>query len=424
MRKVIFILLTSFAFSAQTIQWQTNQTTEAIFTQTRELPMYDVALVLQAGSRFSKPGLANLAAKSTILGAKFTNKEQINGKLSALGSELYVYVNQNQVVYHLRSLSSVSPKETIDLFNLAVFSAAFPSQEVRHKKESIISDIAFEQTQPEEVAKQTLLKTLFPSSPNFYSPVNGYKDTLSNLNTSDLMTYKNFALSQPNTKIIMVGDLSKAQAKQIAKELSNKLGPSPSHSAFNEEPLSSTNDPQTISLKPDQKQTYFILATKLPVSPNEKKYVSFLLLNEMLGGNSSSYLFQRLRDQESIVFNIQSTFSPIDSFALFAISGQSPTNQTGYINKIITSAFSSPNNNIITEKRFKTAKKSLQNKITLKTNNNENKLNKLIRLSENNLGTQYQEWLLATLEKVTIKDIEKAMHSINPEQFYRVYVGF
>ncbi len=420
MKKLLLIVLASFSAAAQTVEWEADNHTKVIFVETKEIPIIDVAIAFHAGSRYAQPGLANFTGQATMLGSKFFNKEQVNAKVSITGSEIKTYVDEELTVYHLRSLSNISQETIVDQFNSAVFNAAFPSQELRLQKQNILSDIAYEQAQPEEVAKKHLYKSLFPSASRYNSPIKGYPDTIDNYHTSDLQKYHAKTLGQPYTTIIIVGNTSIDNAKRMSKALSQKL--IASNSTFTKEKLYTANDPQTISIKPEQKQSYFLLATKMPVSSTEKPFVTHLLLNEIIGGNSSSYLFQSLRDNEGLVSSIKSNFENIDDFSLLSISGQSQTKDNAKIDDLLNEAFKHKAN-IITEKRFKIAKESLKNKLLMNTSSNKKKLERLIVGAKNNHSINYDEWLIETLASVTIKDVAEALQHISDNQFYKVYLG-
>ena len=422
MRVLFLIFFFSVAHAANVVEWHTNRQIPVTFIQSHEVPMFDVALVFKAGSRYASPGLANFTGQSTLLGSKFQNKEQVNAKLNHSGSELNTIINPNSLIFSVRSLADTSVETVNELFNSAVFTSVFPSQEIRSQRASIISDITFDQTQPEAIAQQALYKLLFPSSPKFYSPINGYADTLENFHTSDLQIFHNKMLAQPGTSILIIGDLSEEKAKSIANNLSKKLPPLTT--SLKEERLDKDNTPQTISINPNQPQTYFTFATKLPIGEDTKDFVALLLLNELMGGNTSSFLYQTLRDQQGVVYDIHSDLTAIDDFSLFSISGQSDSKDTALIGIIIDKAFNAATSTeVLTEKRFNVAKKSLSNKLKLNKSSNSKKLHQLIYLSEHNLTTKHNEWLIQTLDSLNIKDVEKVLKNFKPNQFYKVYVG-
>lgn len=421
MKKFIILLLFSTPFAAETISWEINQT-KVFFVQNKEIPMIDIAIAFHAGSRYAKPGLANFTAQSTMLGSKFLNKEQVNAKLSIVGSEMNAFVDEELVIYHLRTLSDVPVKTISDQFHSAIFNAAFPSQEIRYQRQAILSNIAFEQDQPEEIAKGVLFKNLFPSAPKYVSSINGYTDTLENIHSSDLQQYHAKVLSQPDTSIIIVGDTTEENARQIAENLAYKSHPSAKR--LEKEVLNKNNEPQSISIKPEQKQTYFLFATKIPVASTDKTFVTYLLLNEVLGGNSSSYLFQTLRDKEGLVYEIHSNIEAIDDFAILSISGQSKTNNTKNITTLLENTFNNQQiDTVLAPKRIKIAKESLKNKLLLNVGNNQSKVMSILQTVKHNHEINYDQWLIETLNKITSNDIYEALKVLHSNQFYKVYVG-
>ena len=214
--------------------------------------------------------------------------------------------------------------------------------------------------------------------------------------------------------------MSEDNAKKLAESLSNKI--KKNKETLVKETLNKTNEPQTIAIQPEQPQHTFCSQPKYQ-RHLLIKLLTHLLLNEVLGGNSSSYLFQTLRDQEGLVYNVRSEFKNIDDFALLSISGQTKTKNTHLINKLLENAFESKKDTILTQKRFNIAKESLKNKLMLQSGTNGDRLRSIIKIAKDNHPVDYDIWLKRTLESITIKDVSQALESIHANQFYKVYVG-
>lgn len=402
-------------------QWETDKKTAVYFQPTPGLPMFDVALVVKAGSRSTTPGLAQLTVASVGLGSKFLNREQISAKLDQYGSEFNAYTSRDAIVFHLRTLSNTPVDQVVSIFKESLFYSAFPNHEVREQIKKTYHQLAVSQLNPKVIGEEAMMRALFPSAPFFYSPINGYADTLVNLSSTDLAHFHSKMLNPENTKIIILGDIDSDKASTIATQISDGMIASASLST--PETLSAKNDAQTISIKPDQPQTFFTFSTKLPVSLTNDQYAAWLVINELLGANSSSLLFQALRDNTPLVYSIHSKLKPIDDFALLSVSGESDKNEISKVDKIFNDLITNLKEHFVSDKQFAIAKKSLINKLLLSNTNNSEQLDQLVYLTTHNLSPGDHEKLIASIRSLSILDAKKALAQLNTKQFYRVYVG-
>ena len=67
-------------------------------------------------------------------------------------------------------------------------------------------------------------------------------------------------------------------------------------------------------------QIYFALGGE-GVSKNDSEYIKTILFNNILGGNSSSYLFQKLREELSLCYDISSFTTAFENTGELVISG-------------------------------------------------------------------------------------------------------
>lgn len=415
------LLILSPVFAAiQT--WETPQGVKVYYTQATEIPMVDIAVVSNAGSRYAPAGLAKLTVNSLILGSRHHNKNQLNALLATNGSLFETWVTRNIMVTHFRGLSSTPIAEQSSLLAEIIASPAFPENELKKQIEEQVSEIKHDATLPYAVANNELLKLLYKGSPGYSAPINGEITSIRQYTSLDLNKFHQKTFFAKNLSIIIIGDLPLNEAKKAANIISHQI-PNNKEAPLADKQLSEVNHPASKAIPFPGKQTTFIMANKNTLSLQDPDYAAFSVLIDLLGGGSYAELYQDLRNNKGLVYGVFSSFSPNDHFSTLSILGQ--TNKEN-LNKVEQStllllkkiATHGPDKKI-----FQIAKNSAYNEQKLIASNNTRKLHRIINIVALGLPIDFDESYLKAIGRVTYDDIKRLSGKLGNLEFYRVYVG-
>ena len=274
-------------------------TTNKLFPKERDLiketeNLYDLKLI---SSNIRIGNYSNLAFKIRFLNEKYTEKN----------------MNKYSIEFLLNTI-----------FNPDITDNEFRNDILSKNKLKLEKDI---NSLKDNKLKYTLFKLLetIKDKPYSYSSY-GSIEELEKINTSNLYEYYKKVITDNYIDVFVVGDVETSEIKNIFKE---KL----KANTFKKV----TNDILVTEIKPRQKlkritekdsanqSQLTILCSLNNLTDYERKYV-LLVYNEMLGGSSNSLLFNKVREQNSYAYYINSLAKSYDN-TLVIYSGIESSNE-------------------------------------------------------------------------------------------------
>ena len=151
---------------------------KAYFIQTKSLPIIDVEVSIDAGSRYdpeSKSGLAALTAQLLTLGTgsgkSSLTEAQIADEIADLGASISVAASGERTVLRIRSLSRTDLRDrVVQLASLILAKPSYDSKVLDREKQRLITAQLEAQTKPETILQQNLRKAVYGKYPLAYFP--------------------------------------------------------------------------------------------------------------------------------------------------------------------------------------------------------------------------------------------------------------
>jgi zinc protease len=306
--------------------WQTTSGTPVYFVPTHDIPMIDMQVVFKAGSSQDEKqwGLATLTNALLNEGSLKHSADQIAESFDNVGAKYRNQVDRDQAIVGLRSLSkSDYLKPALDMFVEVLTDPAFSDSALARVKPQLLAAIQYGQQQPMVVAAHAFYQAIYGEHP-YAHPPEGALSTIGLLTQQDVVRFYRRYYTSKNAAIIMVGDLSKGQAKKIAETIAAHLAEGTPHSIF-PQATSIPEKKKFISL-PTKQNT--ILIGELGITPNDPDYFSLAVGNHILGGLPlSSLLFDTVRNEHGFAYGVSSRFIPLEDRGPFYISLQTRTDQ-------------------------------------------------------------------------------------------------
>jgi zinc protease len=123
-----------------------------------------------------------------------------------------------------------------------------------------------------------------------------------------------------HSELTIVGDFDAAAARSLVRELFGDFA-SPTPYARVPQPFYATRaDPQTFET-PDKANAAMFGRLSMPLNDEAADYAALVVANRMLGGDTDSRIFKRVRVQEGLSYSVGSAFQPasIDPHSTFVV---------------------------------------------------------------------------------------------------------
>ncbi|WP_395144846.1 M16 family metallopeptidase [Moraxella atlantae] len=325
-------------FTLPKIQHFTTTTgTPVAFVATPNLPMVDVSVYFNAGSARDtaiKPqgfGLATLTADALTKGNARYDEEAFNQAVEQLGLELDAAAYKDMLIVNLRSLSDsayLSPALTLLADTLRA--PSFSENSLNRSKAQMMVALARQQEDPDAIAAQTFNRALYGNHP-YAHPTLGTVDSVPKLSRKDVQAFARRFLVAQNANIAITGDLTLAQARALANQLTGAMPQGkPAPALPNAKPLTTSRH---IHVPFDSTQTAVIigqLGEKRRTDPVAlQAQTDFALANDIVGGgNFQARLMADIRKKRGLTYGIYSNMTPMQSQGSYTVTFSTRNDKT------------------------------------------------------------------------------------------------
>ncbi|MGK0673135.1 MAG: pitrilysin family protein [Halothiobacillaceae bacterium] len=310
-------------------QWTTSAGVPVLFVATHALPMVDVRVSFDAGSARdgAAHGLANLTAALLDQGAGEWDAQAVAESFENVGARFGVSVGQDAVTLSLRSLSDPARLEpALQTFVAVMGQPRLAEADFRRERDRALLGLKAGEQQPGEVARRAFYKALYGDHPYAFLP-EGEADSLQALKVEDVRDFHRRHYVAAGMVIALVGDLSRAQAEQLAERLAaavprgEPLPPLPNPVEPVEGKIVRISFPSTQAT---------ILAGQLGMARKDEDYFPLYVGNHVLGGSGfSSRLVEEIREKRGLAYSVYSYLLPMAVLGPFQMGLQTRLDQAG-----------------------------------------------------------------------------------------------
>ena len=426
---LFFLGVSTTAWAAIPIQqWTTQNGTKVLFVETHAIPVIDINVNFDAGSRrdpAAKSGLAGLTNASLDkgimdAGGAIISEAKILDTFADVGAVRSNSVDMDKAGYSLRVLSGQEQSDrAIGLLSDLLAKPSFPAELLNRDKARLVASIREEETRPESIAARAFKKNIYPSHP--YG-VSATPETVNSISRDDLVSFHQNHYVANRAVITIVGDTDLNGAKKIANRISEKLAV-----AKNDLPVMpevKTTVAKTDAISHPATQAH-ILVGMPSVKRGDPDFFALTVGNYVLGGGGfSSRLMQEVREKRGLTYGIYSSFSPMIQKGPFLIGLQTEKKQADAALKVVNETLDNFLKNGPTQAELKAAKDHLVNSFAMKMDNNRKILDLVSMIAYYRLPLDYLDTWTDHVKKVTVKDVQNAFHQkVIENELVTVVVG-
>lgn len=372
-----------------------------------------VGVHINAGSRDDLPGKEGTAHFMEHIAYRHTktkNSRQIAEGFESVGAFTNAFTTQEHICFYVRSLQKHF-KKTMRLLADITLNPIFRNKDIEKERSVIIEEIKSTLDDPEEVLPEEADKLIFGSHP-LGNPITGHINSVKNIKYEDLLLFHENFFVPENIVITAAGNIEHTKIVDLAEKLFFGLKPGTSNRS---KQLPGDIKQKDKTIYKNTNQSHLLLGKKISRFDSDERYC-IMLLNTMLGEGMSSRLYQKLREQKALTYNIYSSLNYYTDCGTLYIYTSSERENLKYTEKLIFTEFKK-----LTEKisaaHLKKAKEQLKSQIIMELENLSNLMISLAKdefmLGENeDISTIVQEINNVSIEKIT-KTANKYLNNDN-----------
>ncbi len=346
-----------------------------VFEQNKHFNSATVGVWVGVGSRDEvkeNNGIAHMIEHMLFKGTKTRTASDIAISTAVLGGNLNAYTSKECTSFYCKTLKEYI-LEAIDIIGDMICNPLLDENDLKKEKGVVCEEIDMYNDSAEDYVHEYLQMKAWKNHPLGFL-ISGEKKIVRKFTRDDLIDFMSNHYVGENIVISVAGNFDKEQVlNQIEKSFSG-LRPTPKDITKVQKRTTPVYTPVHIERKQDIEQIHLNIAFEIPSFVDEVRY-EFTIINAILGGDVNSRLFQKIREDRGLTYNICSYGSAFSDTGLFHIYGALNPNQLERVMKLIKGIIADLVKKGITKEEFENAKKQVITEMTLNQDNTVNLMN-------------------------------------------------
>lgn len=384
-----------------------------------KLPRVSFTLVLERDPILEgdKAGMTSFVGEMMTAGTTNRTKDQLDEEIDFVGASL----SASATSMYASSLKKHQEK-VLELMADVLFNPVFPQGELDKLKKQALTGLAQSKDNPDAISGR-LTSALVYGKNHPYGEV-ATEATINNVTVEDVKSYYQTYFKPNIAYLAIVGDMDKAEAEVVVKKyFANwKTGKVPTFTY----PAPQRQAKNTVALvdRSTSVQTVIDIAQPLQMKIGDPDYISSRVLNQILGGGSSSRLFINLREDKGYTYGAYSSIGADKLIAQFSANASVRTEVTDsavyeFMHEIVNLVDKG-----VTEEELVKAKSSLAGSFGRSLESPATIANFALNTVRYNLPKDYYATYLQKMNALTVEDINAtAKRLIDPTKLYVTVVG-
>lgn len=414
--------------------WTQPSGAQVYLARSPAIPMVDVQIDFDAGSRRDPPaqaGLASVTASMTAKGVRAgvgepgLDENSLSEAWADLGAAFGASASSDRMSFSLRSLSY--PDLLAQAARLAarqLGEPAFPETVWQRERERLSASIREANTRPGTLAGRAFSTAVYGLHPYGFDMTEA---TLGRIGVADMQSMYRRLILPCRARVTVVGALERAEADALVTQLLSRLPPStkqacpPLPEVPEVAPLAQASE-QNIAF--DSAQAH-VLMGQPGFKRDDPDFFALTVGNYILGGGGFvSRLTSEVREKRGLSYSVYSYFAPALHAGAFAVGLQTRPDQARQALQVARQVLAEFVEQGPTEAELKAAKNYLIGGFALRLDSNRKLLDNISNIAWNQLPLDYLETWTQEVEKVNAADIRAAFaRKLQPQKMVTVVLG-
>jgi predicted Zn-dependent peptidase len=317
-------------------------------------------------------GISHFIEHMVFKGTPRRNARQIAESLESVGGHLNAFTSREQTCFYAKVLDE-HLLTAVDVISDIMLNSLFDEEEMAKEKKVVIEEINDIEDAPSELIHDIFSSTIWEKN-SMGRSILGTVDTVNRFTRDDIIEYMDKNYTSNRIIVAACGNLEHANLLDLVK----------AHFKYDNNVSRADN-----RLKPEVKARKKIRGKDIAqahvsigwptIEFSDERRSSLLILNNILGGGMSSRLFQTVREQAGLVYNIYSFMDFFVEHGLFGIYFATSKGQVEKALGLIYEVLNGIKQGAVTEQELYYAKSQLKGNLVLGLENTSNRMNRIAR---------------------------------------------
>jgi len=417
-------------------RWTQASGAQVFLVQSPAIPMLDVQLDFDAGSRRDPAAQAGLASVTAAMvskgvgagkaGEAALDENALGEAWADLGASFGGHAGADRMSFSLRTLTYPDLlARAVQLAARQLANPTFPQDVWLRERESLVASIKEANTRPGTVAGRAFSQAVYGSHPYGYETT---EDTLQRISVADMQSFYRTLIRPCRAKVTVVGAVDRAQADALVQQLLKPLADRADAQGCAALPQLPEVAPlaKAADLKiPFKSAQAHVLIGQPGYKRTDPDHFALTVGNYILGGGGFvSRLTDQVREKRGLSYSVYSAFGPGLHAGAFTIGLETRPDQAEQAVKVLRQVLADFVANGPTEAELKAAKDNLIGGFALLIDSNRKLLGNVANIAWNGLPLDYLDTWRKQVAQVSVADIRAAFaRKLQPQAMVTVVLG-
>ena len=348
-------------------------------------------------------GVSHFIEHMMFKGTKNRTSKQLVAEIENLGGVINAFTGRECTCYYVRLLDE-HLNIGIDILSDMILNSKFDEKDIEREKSVIIEELKMYEDSPEDLTYDILLEKVY-NNKGIGKNILGSKESIKSMNRDAILDYFEKFYVPENAVLSICGNFDfEETVKLIEDKFENWHGEKPDYNLQNE-----IFNPCIVKKDRDYEQTNLAICFECEnIGSSSNDVYAIDIINNVLGGSSTSRLFQRIREDEGLVYSIYSEQEFYREKGELGIYASMSTENLEDVYRLVKEEIISLNENGITEEELKNSKEQLKGEFMLGMESTESRMNAI------------GKYMLITGKVETLEDVIEGLNSITMDDINRV----
>jgi len=359
-----------------------------------------LGLWMRTGSRDESPaqaGLSHFLEHLLFKGTDRFSSREIDETFDSIGAEVNAGTSKETTTVYSRFLDRHLDR-AFDVLSDMVLRSTYP--DIDSERQVVIEEIAMYEDEPQDKVHDVLSTAIFGDHP-LGRPIIGRADVVSSVSVPEIEAYHDERYVGSNIVIAAAGNIDHGRLIDLAQQ---HVACDPTSDVAPSDPAPATTTPRVCFHEKETEQYHLCLGGPGIARGDDRRF-ALRVLDTILGGSTSSRLFQEVREKRGLAYAVYSYSSQfVDGGHIGLYVGTRPDNVTQALDVIATELHKVSADGV-TSAELERARENLKGRTTLAMESTLARMNRLGSSILMGVPLLTLDEVLAKIDAVTLDDV-------------------
>ncbi|HEX6285649.1 MAG TPA: pitrilysin family protein [Pyrinomonadaceae bacterium] len=299
-------------------------------------------------------GICHFIEHAVFKGTRHRTARDIAVETDRLGGHLDAYTTHEMTGFTTKVADTALP-QAMDLLADLVANPRFEQEDLEREQKVILEEMKMVEDTPDELLGELFNAAYFPNQP-LGRPIEGTRETVPTFDHKTTVAFHAREFSYSNLVVAAAGNVDHDRLLELVARAFNGCE---SGAGVRPRGLDGGRPrpaaPILIEQKNELEQAHLVLATPWPSALSEDRYAASLL-GSVIGGGTSSRLWQKIREERGLAYSVGAAGSAFSDVGVFNVYAGTSPEQLDEVLELSLNELSEIVRNSVTEEELRIAK--------------------------------------------------------------------